>query len=60
MRFEMYDLVICDELGYVGFQNLMCNQTFCTFAAPNCGILFNYYLQWLFLCVKKQGDNEKV
>ena len=43
----------------------MCNQTFCTFAAPNCGILFDYYLVYFsitiyILCVKKQGDNEKV
>lgn len=29
----------------------MCNQTFCTFAAPNCGILFDYYLVYFSITI---------
>ena len=33
----------------------MCNQTFCTFAAPNCGILFDYYLVYFSITIYKWG-----
>ena len=43
----------------------MCNQTFCTFAAPNCGILFDYYLVYfsitiyMYFCNLYDLNNEK-